>query len=130
MSDSTKTDGVAESDGRAAERDDPSTSGKPEIAAFGDEAARGSEPSAGGPGEAHYVYRVLVDGERDDNLIAGAEPIPIGAEVPFRGRTVIVEEIQDLHETDASGRDLAERIEAQPKTQLVRALICREAVQN
>jgi hypothetical protein len=130
MSETMRTDGVAESDAREAERDDPSTTGKPEIPAFGDEAVRGSEPSAGRPGEAHYVYRVVVDGERDDDLIASAEPIPIEAEVPFRGRTVIVEEIQDLHETDASGRDLAERIEAQPKTQLVRALICREAVQS
>ena len=129
MSETRRRDAVAESDAGAAESDDPSTTGKPEIAAFGDEAVRGSEPSAG-PGEAHYVYRVVVDGERDDDLIASAEPIPIEAEVPFRGRTVIVEEIQDLHETDASGRDLAERIEAQPKTQLVRALICREAVQR
>ena len=130
MSETMRTDGVAASDARAAELDDPSLSGKPEIAAFGDEAVRGSEPLAGRPGEAHYVYRAVVDGERDDDLIASAEPIPIEAEVPFRGRTVIVEEIQDLHETDASGRDLAERIEAQPKTQLVRALICREAVQS
>ena len=79
------------------------------------------------PGVPHYVYRVVVDGEHDDELIASNEPIPIEAEVPFRGRTVIVEEIEDLHETDASGRDLAELIEAQPETQIVRTLICREA---
>ena len=128
MSETRSTDGVAESDARAAELDDPSITGKPEIAAFGDDAE--SSSAAGRPLEAHYVYRVVVDGERDDDLIASDEPIPIEAEVPFRGRTVIVEEIQDLHETDASGKDLAERIEAQPKTQLVRALICREAVQS
>lgn len=75
-----------------------------------------------------YVYRVVVDGERDDELIASNEPIPIEAEVPFRGRTVIVERIEDLHETDAAGGDLAERIEANPETQIVRSLICREAV--
>jgi len=130
MSGMRTTDGAAESDARAAELDDPSTTGRPEIAAFGDEAETSWERPAGRAGEAHYVYRVVVDGERDDDLIASDEPIPIEAEVPFHGRTVIVEEIQDLHETDASGRDLAERIEAQPKTQLVRALICREAVQS
>ena len=130
MSETRSTDGGVESDARAAELDDPSIAGEPEIAGFGGEAVSGSEPPAGRPGEAHYVYRVVVDGERDDDLIASAEPIPIEAEVPFRGRTVIVEEIQDLHETDDSGRDLAERIEAQPKTQIVRALICREAVQS
>ena len=78
----------------------------------------------------HYVYRVVVDGEQDDDLIASNEPIPIEAEVPFRGRRVIVEEIEDLHETDESGRDLAELIEAQPETQIVRTLICREAAQD
>ena len=74
----------------------------------------------------HYVYRVVVDGEPDDELIASDEPIPVEAEVPYRGRTVIVEEIEDLHETDGAGNDLAGRIEAQPETQIVRALVCRE----
>ena len=119
---------MAEPDSRDADLQDPSISGKPEIAAFGDEAASSSEGATeSSPGEPHYVYRVIVDGERDDDLIASNEPIPIEAEVPFRGRTVIVEEIQDLHETDDSGGDLAELIEAQPKTQIVRALICRDA---
>jgi hypothetical protein len=74
----------------------------------------------------HYVYRVVVDGVPDDELIASDEPIPVEAEVPYRGRTVVVEEIEDLHETDEAGRDLAEHIEAQPETQIVRALVCRE----
>jgi hypothetical protein len=74
----------------------------------------------------HYVYRVVVAGVPDDELIASNEPIPVEAEVPYRGRTVVVEEIEDLHETDEAGRDLAERIEAQPETQIVRALLCRE----
>jgi hypothetical protein len=34
------------------------------------------------------------------------------------------------HETDESGRDLAELIEAQPETQIVRTLICREAARD
>ena len=50
--------------------------------------------------------------------------------MPFRGRTVIVDEIEDLHETDESGRDLAELIEAQTETQIVRTLICREAARD
>ena len=74
-----------------------------------------------------YVYRVVVDGEADDDLLVRDEPVPIEAEVPFRGRTVIVEEIQDLHETDRSGHDLGERLEADPDTQIARTLVCREA---
>lgn len=74
-----------------------------------------------------YVYRVVVDGEADDELLVRHEPVPIEAAVPFRGRTVIVEEIQDLHETNRSGEDLGERLEADPDTQIARTLICREA---
>ena len=122
---------MAEPDAHEADVQDPSISGKPELAAFGDEAASSLEGATGSsPGEPHYVYRVIVDGERDDDLIASNEPIPIEAEVPFRGRKVIVEEIQDLNERDESGGDLAELIQAQPKTQIVRALICRDAVQD
>ena len=75
-----------------------------------------------------YVYRVVVDGERDDTLLVRDEPVSIEAEVPFRGRTVVVERIEELHERDASGRDLGDRLEAQPETQIARTLICREAV--
>ena len=46
--------------------------------------------------------------------------------MPYRGRTVVVEEIEDLHEKDASGEDLGERLEADPDTQIARTLICQE----
>ena len=74
-----------------------------------------------------YVYRVTVNGEPDDELLVRDEPVPVDAEVPYRGRTVIVEEIEDLHETDASGGDLGERLQADPDTQIARTLICHEA---
>jgi hypothetical protein len=74
-----------------------------------------------------YVYRVVVDGERDDTLLVRDEPVTIEAEVPFRGRTVIVERIEDLHEADARG-DVADRLEARPEVQIVRRLVCRDAV--
>ena len=73
-----------------------------------------------------YVYRVTVNGEPDDELLVRDEPATIEAKVPYRGRTVIVEEIEDLHETDASGEDLGESLEADPDTQIARTLHCRE----
>ena len=78
--------------------------------------------------ELRYVYRVVVAGEADDELLVRDEPVTIEAEVPFRGRTVVVEEIGDLHERDRSGEDLGERLEAKPEVQIARALICREVV--
>ena len=74
-----------------------------------------------------YVYRVIVDGEPDDELLVRDEPIPVDAEVPYRGRTVIVDEIKDLDETDASGHDLGDQLEADTDTQIARTLLCREA---
>lgn len=74
-----------------------------------------------------YVYRVVVNGQPGDELLVRPEPVPAEAEVPFRGRIVIVEEIQDLHETDGAGYDLGEQLEADPDTQIARTLICREA---
>jgi hypothetical protein len=47
-----------------------------------------------------YVYRVIVNGEPEEELIASHEPIPVDAQVPLRGRTLVVERIEDLHETD------------------------------
>ena len=55
------------------------------------------------------------------------EPVTVEATVPYRGRDVVVEEIQDLHETDSAGNDLGERIESHTDTQIARTLICREA---
>ena len=74
-----------------------------------------------------YVYRVTVNGEPDDKLLVRDEPVTVEATVPYRGRDVVVEEIQDLHETDSAGQDLGERLEADPDTQIARTLICREA---
>jgi len=73
-----------------------------------------------------YVYRVTVDGEPDDQLLVRDEPATIEAEVPYRGRTVIVEKIEDLAEPTAQGENLGERLEADPDTQIARTLICRE----
>jgi hypothetical protein len=78
--------------------------------------------------ELRYVYRVVVDGEVDDKLLVRDEPVTIEAEVPFRDRTVVVEEIEDLHEKDRSGNDLGERLEAKPEVQIARTLVCREVV--
>ena len=78
------------------------------------------------PTELRYVYRVVVDGERDDRLLVRDEPVTIDAEVPFRGRAVIVERIEEIHERDAAGGDLGERLEAKPEVQIARTLICRE----
>ncbi len=47
MSDTSGTDKIGESDARDAERQDPSIAGKPEIAAFGDEAASVSDEQSG-----------------------------------------------------------------------------------
>lgn len=80
------------------------------------------------PTELRYVYRVVVDGERDDKLLVRDEPVTIDVEVPFRGRAVVVERIEEIHETDASGGDLGERLEAKPDVQIARTLICREIV--
>ena len=74
-----------------------------------------------------YVYRVTVNGEPDDELLVRDEPVPVDAEVPYRGRTVIVEEIEDLHETDASGGRPRRTAQADPDTQIARTLICHEA---
>ena len=76
---------------------------------------------------ARYVYRIVVDGEADDGLLVRHEPIPVEAEVPYRGRTIIVGEIQSLEETDRTGQDLGEQLEADPDTQIARTLLCREA---
>jgi hypothetical protein len=78
--------------------------------------------------ELRYVYRVVVNGEPDDKLLVRDDPVPIEAEVPFRGRTVVVERIEDLHERDPSGADLGDRLEARPEVQIARTLICREVV--
>ena len=72
-----------------------------------------------------YIYRVTVDGEPDDELLVRDEPVPAEAEVLYRGRTVVVEEIEELHETDMSGHDLGERLAADPNTKIARTLICR-----
>ena len=74
-----------------------------------------------------YVYRVVVNGEPDDELLVRSEPVAVEAAVPYRGRSVVVEEIQDLHETDPAGQDLRERLEGDPQTQIARTLVCREA---
>jgi hypothetical protein len=66
----------------------------------------------GGPGVLRYVYRGVVDGERDDELLVRDEPVQVEAVVAFRGRSVVVERIEELHERDASGGDLGERLEA------------------
>lgn len=89
---------------------------------------RGQPEAEPDPTELRYVYRVVVDGKRDDTLLVRDEPVTIDAEVPFHGRTVIVERIEEIHETDASGGDLGERLEAQPEVQIARTLICREVV--
>ena len=47
MSDTTGTEETGESDARDAERQDPSIAGKPEIGAFGDEAASVGEEQPG-----------------------------------------------------------------------------------
>jgi hypothetical protein len=80
----------------------------------------------GDPGVLRYVYRVVVEGERDDELLVRDEPVQVEAVVAFRGRSVVVERIEELHERDASGGDLGERLEADPETQIARTLICRE----
>ena len=80
------------------------------------------------PSVLRYVYRVVVDGERDDTLLVRDEPVTIEAEVPFRGRTVIVDRIEEIHERDAAGGDLGERLESKPEIQIARTLICREVV--
>lgn len=73
-----------------------------------------------------YVYRVVVNGEPDEELLVRDEPVTVEATVPYRGHDVVVEEIQDLHETDDAGNDLGEKIESRPDTQIARTLICRE----
>ncbi len=73
-----------------------------------------------------YVYRVVVNGEPDDALLVRDEPVTIDATVPYRGGTAVVEQIEDLHETDRAGNDLGERLESDPDTQIARTLICRE----
>ena len=50
-----------------------------------------SEPEPEDPTQLRYVYRVVVDAERDDKLLVRDEPVTIDAEVPFRGRAVIVD---------------------------------------
>ena len=85
-------------------------------------------PKHDDPSELRYVYRVVVAGERDDTLLVRDEPVTVEAEVPFRDRTVIVERIEELHETDASGGDLGERLEARNEVQIARTLHCREVV--
>jgi hypothetical protein len=80
------------------------------------------------PSQLRYVYRVVVDGERDDRLLVRDEPVTIDAEVPFRGRTVIVDRIEEIHERDEAGTDLGDRLESQPEVQIARTLICREVV--
>ena len=87
-----------------------------------------SEPEPRDPTQLRYVYRVVVDGERDDKLLVRDEPVTIDAEVPFRGRAVIVDRIEEIHERDAAGRDLGERLESKPEVQIARTLICREIV--
>jgi hypothetical protein len=78
------------------------------------------------PGVFRYVYLVAVDGERDDKLLIRDEPVTVEAHVPFRGRTVVVERIEELHARDASGDDLGEQLESRPEVQIARTLICRE----
>ena len=74
-----------------------------------------------------YLYRVVVNGQPDDELLVRSEPVAVEATVPYRGRSVVVEEIQDFYETDRAGQDLGERLEADPETQIARTLVCREA---
>jgi hypothetical protein len=87
-----------------------------------------SEPEPEDPTQLRYVYRVVVDAERDDKLLVRDEPVTIDAEVPFRGRAVIVDRIEEIHEKDAAGGDLGERLESKPDVQIARTLICREVV--
>jgi len=74
-----------------------------------------------------YVYRVVVNGEPDDELLVCDEPVTIEEQVPYRDRKVFIERIEDLHEADRTGEDLGERLEADPDTQIARTLICRAA---
>ena len=74
-----------------------------------------------------HVYRVVVDMELDDELLVRAAPVQIEDRVPFRGRTVIVERIEDTDERDVWPGGSRGELEADPDTQLVRTLICRDA---
>jgi hypothetical protein len=58
-----------------------------------------------------YVYRVVVDMVLDDQLLVRAEPVQIEDRVPFRGRTVMVERIEDTDEA----RRLAWRFSRGPR---------------
>ena len=97
-----------------------------DVAAYLQQFLESVEATRDGPRALRYVYRVTVNGEPDDQLLVRNEPVTIEAEVPYRGRTVIVEEIEDLHGEDAAGSALGERLEADPDTQLARTLICQE----
>jgi len=89
---------------------------------------RRTRPHAYDPRVPRYVYRVVVGGERDKELLVREEPVQLEDQVPFRGRSAIVERIEDNKERDVWGGDVSERLEADPATQIVRTLICRESV--
>ena len=75
-----------------------------------------------------YVYRVVVDMELDEKLLVRPEPVQIEDRVPFRGRMVIVERIEDTDERDVWPGGSRGHVETDPDTQLVRTLISRNAV--
>ncbi len=75
-----------------------------------------------------YVYRVVVDMELDEKLLVRPEPVQIEDRVPFRGRMVIVERIEDTDERDVWPGGSRGHVETDPDTQLNRTLICRNAV--
>ena len=89
------------------------------------EPSRQAVPAPAEPTDLRYVYRVVVDGERDENLLVRNEPARLDDRVPFRGQPAVVERIEETHERDASGNDVRERVEADPRNQIMRTLHCR-----
>lgn len=66
--------------------------------------------------------------ELDDELLVRGEPVQIEDRVAFRGRMAIVERIEDSDERDVWPGGSRGGHEADPDTQLVRTLVCRNAV--